>query len=612
MPNNSIKITDTTLRDGQQSILATRLRTEDIIEIAKDMKNIPFYSMEVWGGATFDSATRFLAEDPWERLKLLKEILPNTPLMMLLRGKSLVGYKSYNNEIIDSFIKESAKTGIDIFRVFDALNDEENLKQAAKAVKAENKHLQMTICYSATENTGLDGPIYNLEYYETKAKRFQEMGADSICIKDMAGIISPYDIFKLVSSLKKLIDIPIQFHTHSTSGLGPLSVIKAIEANVDIVDTCLSPLSLRTSQPPIEPLLITLKNSERDPNLNLDEFIRASEKLKSILPKYSDLVSNSNNSILDSTVLKHQIPGGMYSNLLSQLKESDSLDKLGEVLNEIPNTRKDMGYPPLVTPISQIVGSQAVSNVIFGKYKIISEQMQNYILGEYGKPPSPINPDIIEMVTPKSKNDPSDEGLENAKNSISEISKNIQDVLTYALFPNTGMKFLRIKYGLEQVPENMKLYKSVTTDTEEKLQSKSEINIKENTITINNNLQNLSPDSKTYNIYINDESFQVTVDPTTNDNSSSTKTNNIVETKTKNMEIESTQEDNIVKSPLPGILSKYLVVEGQDIKKGDPLLVIEAMKMENTIPSPKNGIIKILPLEPGNLIARGDTLLTIE
>ena len=602
MPNNSIKITDTTLRDGQQSLLATRLRTEDIIEIATHMSNIPFYSMEVWGGATFDSATRFLAEDPWVRLKLLKETLPNTPLMMLLRGKSLVGYQSYENEIIDSFIKESAKTGIDIFRVFDALNDEENLKQAAKAVKAENKHLQMTICYSATENTGLDGPIYNLEYYENKAKKFQEMGADSICIKDMAGIISPYDIFKLVSSLKKIIDVPIQFHTHSTSGLGPLSVIKAIEANVDIVDTCLSPLSLRTSQPPIEPLLITLKNSERDPNLNLDQFIIASEKIKSILPKYSDLILNSNETLLDSTVLKHQIPGGMYTNLLSQLRESDSLGKLEEVLKEIPNTRKDMGNPPLVTPISQIVGSQAVSNVIFGKYKIISEQMQNYIHGDYGNPPSPINPEIIKMIPPKQENNSSEKELDNAKNAVNEISQNIQDVLTYALFPNTGMKFLRMKYGLDPIPESMNLYKSVPTQK-----------LKSNTTIVKNNTQNISPNSKTYNVHIGNESFQVTVDPTIEEKTlSNAITNDVIETTSLNKQINDINQENIIKSPLPGILSKYLVKEGQNVKQGDKIVVIEAMKMENTIPAHRDGTIKSLPLEPGVLISREEILAILE
>ena len=601
MPKNSLKITDTTLRDAQQSLLATRMRTEDIIEIAKTMENIPLYSMEVWGGATFDSTTRFLAEDPWERLKSIKEILPNTPLMMLLRGKSLVGYKAYDDEVINAFIKESAKTGIDIFRVFDALNDEENLQQAAKAVKSENKHLQMTICYSSTENTGLDGPIYNMGYFENKAKIFQEMGADSLCIKDMAGIITPYDIFKLISSLKNILTIPIQFHTHSTSGLGPLSLIKAIEANVDIVDTCLSPLSLRTSQPPIEPLLITLKNSERDPELNLDDFINASAKLKSILPKYADLISNSNESILDSTVLKHQIPGGMYSNLISQLKEADALDKLDEVLNEIPNTRKDMGYPPLVTPISQMVGSQAVSNVIFGRYKIISEQIQNYILGKYGKPPMPINPEVIDMVANDNEQNEDSEGLAHAQNSIAEISQNIQDVLTYALFPNTGMKFLRMKYGIDNIPDNMKLYKSIPTQNIEHQKKKEN----------KSNTQNLSPNSKTYNIYIDNELFEVTVDPTFKKDDLATN-DRVIETTPINTELSNTNENNVIKSPMPGIITNYLVNEGDTINRGDKIAVIEAMKMENSIPAHKEGIIKSLPFQPGDLISRGDILAIIE
>ena len=368
MTTNPIGITDTTFRDAHQSLMATRLRMEDMEPIAADMDALGLHSAEVWGGATFDVATRFLGEDPWERLRAFKRLMPNTPLMMLLRGQSLVGYRTYADDVVDAFVDRAAENGIDIFRVFDALNDERNIRQAADAVKSKGRHLQVAICYSVTEGGRLGGPIYNLDYFVSKARRFEKLGADSICLKDMGGVLAPYDAFEIFSALKSELRVPLQLHTHYTSGMASMTALKAMEAGVDVVDACLSPLALRTSQPAIEPLVVALAGSERDTGLDLDRILKIVDYLESMLPKYRTQMESPRAAVIDSKVLSHQIPGGMASNLVSQLREADALDRLDEVLEEIPRTRKELGYPPLVTPMSQMVGSQSVSNVLFGRY----------------------------------------------------------------------------------------------------------------------------------------------------------------------------------------------------------------------------------------------------
>ena len=385
MAANPVKITDTTFRDAHQSLMATRLRMSDMEPIAAMMDSIGLHSAEVWGGATFDAATRYLAEDPWERLRTFKRLMPKTPLMMLLRGQNLVGYRNYANDVVDAFVHRASETGIDIFRVFDALNDERNVERAAKAVRSAGKHLQMTICYSVTEGR-MGGPIYSLDYFVTKAKRFEAMGADSICLKDMGGLMAPYDAHKLVSTLKPILSVPLQLHTHYTSGMASMTVIKAAEAGVDVVDACLAPLALRTSQPAVEPLVVALEGSDRATGLDLDRLMEMGDYLESILPKYRHHMQSPRAAVIDTKVLRHQIPGGMASNLISQLREADALDRLDEVLSDIAVTRRELGHPPLVTPMSQMIGSQAVSNVLFGRYKMMSGQIRDYFYGLYGRP----------------------------------------------------------------------------------------------------------------------------------------------------------------------------------------------------------------------------------
>lgn len=465
IPKKPVGITDTTLRDGHQSNLATRMRTEDMIPIAEDLDQAGFHSVEVWGGATYDVCHRFLGEDPWERVRILKKRMPKTPFQMLLRGQNLVGYRHYADDLVEAFVEKCAEVGIDIFRVFDAVNDERNFETAFKVIKRCGKHIQGTICYSLTE-TRMGGPIYNLNYYLEKAKILEQMGADSLCIKDMAALIAPYDAYELIKGLKKTVKIPIQIHTHYTSGMGTMTYLKAIEAGVDVVDTALAPFALRSSQPAVEPLLVALQGTPWDPKIDLSKLLKIGEHLEAIAPKYRDFLDTTKMSVIDTGVLKHQIPGGMISNMVSQLKQQNALHRISEVYEELPKTRKDLGYPPLVTPTSQIVGVQAVLNVLFGRYKMVSKETQDYVYGLYGKPPVPISDEIKNIVLKGYKRgkepitcrpaDILEPELEKVKEETKGLAKDLYDVLIYALFPQTGAQFLKWKYGLEPIPDKIK------------------------------------------------------------------------------------------------------------------------------------------------------------
>ncbi len=460
-----IKITDTTLRDGHQSCLATRMRTEDMIPIAADLDQIGFHSVEMWGGATFDVTHRFLGEDPWERVKTLKKLMPKTPFQMLLRGQNLVAYRNHPDDLVEAFIEKSAEVGIDIFRCFDAVNDERNFETAFKAIKKAGKHIQGTICYSLTERR-MGGPVYHLNYYLEKAKILEDMGADSLCIKDMAGLLAPYDAYELVQALKRTVKIPIQLHTHYTSGMASMTYLKAVEAGVDIVDTALAPFALRSSQPAVEPLVVALEGTPWDSGLDLSKLLRMGEYLESIAPKYRDFLDTTKMAVIDTSVLKHQIPGGMISNMVSQLKQQKALHRIDEVYAELPQTRKDLGYPPLVTPTSQIVGVQAVLNVLFGRYKMVSMETQDYVYGLYGRPPVPISEDVKKVVLKGYKRgkesitcrpaDLIEPELEKAKEETRGVARNLCDTLLYALYPKTGVEFLKWKYGIEPMPEKLK------------------------------------------------------------------------------------------------------------------------------------------------------------
>ena len=618
MASNPVKITDTTLRDGHQSVMATRLRLKDMVDIAPTMDAAGFDAMEVWGGATFDAATRFLGEDPWERLRVLKQLIPNTPLSMLLRGQSLVGYRNYADDVVDAFVAQSAEVGIDIFRVFDALNHPANIERAAQAVKRTGKHLQLAICYSVTEDGKLGGPYYNLDYYLTKAKQFEEMGADSICIKDMGGLLAPYDAFELVSALKKTVSVPLQLHSHYTSGMATMTVLKAIEAGIDGVDTGCAPLALRTAQPAIEPLVFALRGGDREPRVRLDKVLEIDDYFETILPKYQRHLESSRVSVIDARVLDHQIPGGMMSNLASQLREADSIDRLNEVLEEIPRTRKDLGYPPLVTPLSQMTGAQAVNNVLFGRYKMITGAVKDYVEGKFGTPPGEIAPELCEQVLAGQQSEaplaPLPPEMDAAREAVKHITTDIEDVLTYALYPSTGMRFLRIKHGLDPMPSEMKDEPATVNDSNAKQEPTPE--------------RVPSRHARSFSVYVDGERFEVEVDPHSPERAMHiapagiSRTVRSVTKPTGPQEVQENQEEPqgvqaaaaneiTVTAPIPGVVLRYAVEVGDSVSEGDSIVVLEAMKMENTLPAPADGKVKALVADIGATVAKDAVLAVI-
>ena len=608
---NPIKITDTTFRDGHQSLIATRLRIEDMEPIAADMGAIGFHSMEVWGGATFDTTTRFLAEDPWERLRTFKRLIPDTPLTMLLRGQSLVGYRNYADDVVEAFVQRAADTGIDVFRVFDALNDERNVATSARAVRKAGKHLQATICYSVTEEGKLGGPIYNLDYYVERARTFVGLGADSLCVKDMAGLLAPYDAYELFGALKKAVDVPLQLHTHYTSGMASMTCIKAVEAGVDVIDAALAPLALRTSQPAVEPLVTTFRGTDRDPGLDLDKLLEMGDHLESVLPKYREHLESPKTAVIDAKVLSHQIPGGMASNLTSQLRQAGAIDRLDEVLEEIPRTRRELGYPPLVTPLSQMVGTQAVMNVLFGRYKMVSDEIRDYVYGLYGRPPAPMDEEVVSNALAGYKNgqtpitvrpgDLLEPELDAAASSVKEISDDPDDVLTYALYPTTGMRFLRIKHGLDPVPDEMRPQPAAQTG--------------EWAIGTPRRLDGPPPPksskARAFNIRLNGEVYQVEVDPVRPARAAAPPADRARTDAGRSAVDGRASGTTSIEAPMPGIVARYEVEEGQRVEAGDTIVVLEAMKMENSLTSPAAGSVKSLPVSPGASVAKGEVLAVV-
>ncbi|CEN22772.1 MAG: oxaloacetate decarboxylase subunit alpha [Paeniclostridium sp.] len=452
---NQLKITETALRDGHQSLIATRLTTEEIIPILETMDKVGYHSMEVWGGATFDACIRFLNEDPWERLREIRKRVKNTKLQMLLRGQNLLGYRNYADDLVDKFIKLSIENGIDIIRVFDALNDVRNIDASMKAIKKYGGHCQCAISYTTSD-------VHTTEYYLELLKTMESMGADSICIKDMAGVLTPYNAYDLVKKMKSISKLPIELHTHCTSGIADMIYMKAVEAGVDIIDTAISPFSGGTSQPPTESLAVTFSEMERNPGLNMDALLEVAEYFKPIRDKYMENGTlNPKVLLTEPQTLNYKVPGGMLSNLLSQLKQQNATEKYEDVLKEVPRVRADLGYPPLVTPMSQMVGTQALFNVLKGeRYKLVPKEIKDYVKGQYGKAPAPIDEEVkkkiigdeeVVTVRPADLLEPE---FEKIKLEAGVLAKCDEDVITYALFPQVAPKFLENKYNPEKKDES--------------------------------------------------------------------------------------------------------------------------------------------------------------
>lgn len=443
MVNKKVKITETVLRDGHQSLLATRMSTTDMLPIIEKLDKVGYHSVEMWGGATFDSAMRYLKEDPWDRLIKLKEKMPNTKFQMLLRGQNLVGYKHYPDDAVREFVRLSIKNGIDIFRIFDALNDVRNMQVAIEAVNKYGGHAQATVVYT-------NSPVHNINHYIETAKKLKKMGADSICLKDMAGLLKPYEAVELIGGLKKAVDIPVQLHNHYTSGLAAMTYLKAVEAGVDVIDTALSTLALGTSQPATETMVATFAGTEYDTGIDMEYVSEINKYFKEVRDKLKDNMAPKD---VDPEVLIYQVPGGMLSNMRSQMKKMNMLHKLEETLLEVPKVRKDLGYPPLVTPMSQIVGTQAVFNVATGeRYKVVSKEVKNYLKGLYGKAPGDIDPDFRDKILGKDKDIITHRPADDLEPIVAKAAEELkekgyytkeEDVLSYILFPDVAEEFFK-------------------------------------------------------------------------------------------------------------------------------------------------------------------------
>jgi len=646
---NPLKIQDLSLRDGHQSLFATRGRTEDMIPVAEQMDEIGFWAVEVWGGASFHIMHKYLNEDPWQRLRTLKRYFKKTPISMLLRGQKLVGYRNYADDLAKLFVKKTVENGLDIFRTFDALNDYRNFETVVPVMKECGAHFQGCICYTLTESR-LGGELYNLDYYVKKAKALEDMGADSICIKDVAGLMAPYDAYDLVKALKAEVKPPIHLHSHFTSGMSPMTHLKAVEAGVDIIDTCMTPYAYRTSHAALEPFVMSLIGTNRDTGLDIKALTRINETLeKDVIPKYKHLLDDSKVSLIDIDVLLHQTPDFMRANLEKQLREMDALDKINDVYKELPRVRKELGQIPLVTPTSRIVGTQTVNNVLFDtkeeRYKMITAQVKDLCYGLYGKTALPIDAEVqkkalkdyergeepitcrpAEVLKPE---------LEKAREEIGDLAVDEEDLILCALFPVTGKKYLMQKYGKEQVPDTVK---PITLEDVKKRDDMIKKAKAGKLIEPVADLPEKSEFARTFNVFVDGECFEVGVDevggsPVISYASLAAATPATAPVAPSAPAVPpaapaappkpaapapapkpaaAADSGTPVLAPMPGVIVKYEKNVGDTVKVGDTVVVIEAMKMENILPATADGTITAINFKSGDSVAKDDVIATIE
>lgn len=589
MTKKPLGITDVVLRDAHQSILATRVRLEDMLPIAPKLDQVGFWSVESWGGATFDACIRYLGEDPWERIRALKKAMPNTRQQMLLRGQNLLGYRHYADDVVDKFVERAAINGVDVFRVFDAMNDPRNLDRALKAVKQVGKHAQGTISYTTS-------PVHTLDMWVDLAKQIEDMGADSVAIKDMAGILTPYTAFELVTRLKASLAIPIHMQCHATAGLSSVAILKAVEAGIDNVDTAISSLSMTYGHSPTESVVAMFQGTERDTGLNLELLEEIAAYFREVRKKYAKFEGNLKG--VDSRILVAQVPGGMLTNMESQLKEQGAQDKFDQVLAEIPRVREDLGFIPLVTPTSQIVGTQAVINVLTGeRYKSITKETAGVLKGEYGAAPAPFNKALQERVLdggqaitcrPADVLQPEMDKLtaelrELAKEKgIKLAAEEIDDVLTYALFPQIGLKFLENR-------GNPAAFEPVPTGKE--------------------GLVREAGQPEAYTVEVNGQSYVVQVSEGGDLQGIKPLGGQAVVQGVA--AAPSAGAGEAQKAPLAGNIFKVLVQAGDQVEEGELIMILEAMKMETEIRAFKSGTIGSVNVKVGDAVAVGDSLLTI-
>lgn len=588
-------ITEVVLRDAHQSLLATRMRIDDMLPIAEKLDDIGYWSMESWGGATFDSCIRFLGEDPWDRIREIKKVMPKTPQQMLFRGQNILGYRHYADDVVDKFVERCAVNGIDVFRVFDAMNDMRNMTTALKAVNKVGKHAQGTLSYTVS-------PVHNTQLWLDMAKQLEDAGADSICIKDMAGLLKPYVGYELVTELKKSIDIPIQLHAHATTGLSTATITKCVEAGIDNVDTSISSMSMTYGHSATESVVSIFEGGERDTGLDIKKLEEISAYFREVRKKYAEFEGSLRG--VDSRILVAQVPGGMLTNMENQLRQQGAEDKIDEVLAEIPRVREDLGFIPLVTPTSQIVGTQAVINVLMGeRYKNIAKETAGVLRGEYGATPAPVNSEIQARVLNEGESAITCRPADLIDNEMDALSSEFQalvnehkldakqgddfidDVLSYALFPQVGLNFIKNRNNpsaFEPVPTG-KIKSSVpTNDAGEEI----------------------------YTVEVEGQSYTVTVTDGGDISGIATiSDSNKIESNTASAAPLSGGDPVI--APLAGNVINIPVKVGQTIKSGDTVLILEAMKMETNITSSKDGQVTDIKVREGDSISVGDVLLTI-
>ena len=592
--NKPVQITELVLRDGHQSLFATRMRIDDMLPIAEKLDQIGYWSMESWGGATFDACIRFLGEDPWERIREIKKVMPNTPQQMLLRAQNLLGYRHYSDDVVRRFVDRCADNGVGVLRIFDAMNDTRNLKTAIDQTVKVGQHAQGTISYTVS-------PVHNTELWIDMAKKIEDMGAHSLCIKDMAGLLQPYVAYDLVKKLKKAIDIPIQLHAHATTGLSTACIIKAVEAGIDRVDTCIGSMSMTYSHSATNSVVSILEHGPRKTGLDLEKLEEIDQYFKPVRAKYSKFEGSLKG--VDSRILLSQVPGGMLTNMESQLKEQNALDKMDDVLLEIPRVRKDLGYIPLVTPTSQIVGTQSVLNILTGeRYKTITREAAGILKGEYGAAPAPVNKELqvrvlegSEAITcrPADNIEPELEILESEfdkivlEKNIRVADEKIDDLLTYALFPQVGIQFLENR-------DNPDFFEPVPKE-----ETSSPANEK------NEGVYTVSFKGQSYTVSVSDGGT-ITSMGVSSDESSSNSGDSQEES---NIPLANGKED--VSAPLSGTIWKILVSPNQAVKKGDTLVILEAMKMETEIKATRSGVVLNVSVKESDSVTVGQLILSL-
>jgi pyruvate carboxylase subunit B len=607
-----ILITDVALRDGHQSLLATRMRTEDMLPIAQKLDAVGYWSLEVWGGATFDTCLRFLKEDPWERLRALRAAMPNTKLQMLLRGQNLVGYRHYADDVLERFIERSAANGIDVFRIFDALNDIRNVERAMREVKACGKHVEAAISYTVS-------PVHSVERFVNMAKQLEDLGTDTLCIKDMAGLLTPLDAYHLIRRIKAAVKVPIHLHSHYTSGMASMTSLMAILGGLDMLDTSISPLAGGTSHPPTETMVASLRNTPYDTGLDLASFLPITEHFRSVRRKYRQFESEFTG--VDAEILTSQIPGGMLSNLAAQLTEQNALDRMKEVLDEVPRVRKEMGYPPLVTPTSQIVGTQATLNVLTGeRYKVITTETKNYFLGLYGRAPGLLDRDIMARAIGDDspiKTRPADRlepELEATKKDLPASATTIEDQLSFTLFPTIARDFFeaREKGDLTLEPLESFLPSGPAAATELHL-APAEFNVTVHGETYHVQVSGSGrkvDGRKPYYIRVNDKLEEVSLEPIQEILAGVPEAPDTGAGAKRKRPRPSKPGD--VAPPMPGRVVKVLVAIDAIVKIGTPLLIIEAMKMESQVPAPIDGKVTAILVAEGDNVKTDETVIQLE